>query len=144
MPAQGTRTRPARRAAVHSQPPPIRSLSGNLDLAVLKVENQNPTHVTPLIAALAEGLIQEELVVVGPRPTPPAKAVIDAQKERARARLGALIAKARKSKKYVDYKKVDRLQPRSPFVKAVTVDGETYRVGNPRVYGVEELTCYFV
>ena len=38
---------------------------GNPDLAVLRPENQNQTHVTPLIAALAAGLFREQLVVLG-------------------------------------------------------------------------------
>ena len=45
------------------------STMGNLDLAVLRPENQRPTHVTPLIAALAAGLFREQLVVLGRRPS---------------------------------------------------------------------------
>ena len=42
---------------------------GNLDLAVLRPENQRQTHVTPRIAALATGLFREQLVVLGRRPS---------------------------------------------------------------------------
>ena len=42
---------------------------GNLDLAVLRPENQRPTHVTPRIAALATGLFREQLVILGRRPS---------------------------------------------------------------------------
>ena len=45
------------------------STMGNLDLAVLRPENQRPTHVTPRIAALAAGLFREQLVVLGRRPS---------------------------------------------------------------------------
>ena len=38
---------------------------GNPDIAVLRPENQHPTHVTPRIAALAAGLFREQLVVLG-------------------------------------------------------------------------------
>lgn len=44
---------------------------GNIDLAVLRPENQHPTHVTPRIAALATGLFREQLVVLGRRLPPP-------------------------------------------------------------------------
>ena len=42
---------------------------GNIDLAVLRPENQRPTHVTPRIAALATDLFREQLVVLGRRPS---------------------------------------------------------------------------
>jgi hypothetical protein len=45
------------------------STMGNLDLAVLRPENQRPTHVTPRIAALAAGLFREQLVVLGRPPS---------------------------------------------------------------------------
>lgn len=40
--------------------------NGNPDLAVLKSENQMPTHITPTIASLAQGLVTEQLIVLGP------------------------------------------------------------------------------
>ncbi|KAF8262785.1 S-adenosyl-L-methionine-dependent methyltransferase [Lactarius quietus] len=43
------------------------STMGNLDLAVLRPENQRPTHVTPRIAELAAGLFREQLIVLGRR-----------------------------------------------------------------------------
>ena len=48
------------------------STMGNIDLAVLRPENQRPTHVTPRIAALASGLFPEQLVILGRRPAAPA------------------------------------------------------------------------
>jgi hypothetical protein len=42
---------------------------GNLDLAVLRPENQRQTHVTSRIAELAAGLFREQLVVLGRRPS---------------------------------------------------------------------------
>ncbi|KAH9984055.1 S-adenosyl-L-methionine-dependent methyltransferase, partial [Russula compacta] len=53
---------PARRV-----PSRLPSGVGSLDLAVLRPENQHPTHVTPRIAALATGLFREQLVVLGRR-----------------------------------------------------------------------------
>ncbi|KAH9973349.1 hypothetical protein BGW80DRAFT_1310275 [Lactifluus volemus] len=65
-------------------PPPQSHLHAsvvNTDSAVLRPENQLPTHVTPRIAALATG---EHLVILGRRlPVPPhsMKAKTEAQKE---------------------------------------------------------------
>ncbi|KAI9510780.1 S-adenosyl-L-methionine-dependent methyltransferase [Russula earlei] len=46
---------------------PLRVFTGvsNPDTAVLRPENQQPTHVTPRVAALATGLFREQLVVLG-------------------------------------------------------------------------------
>ncbi|KAG6836078.1 hypothetical protein H0H93_011621 [Arthromyces matolae] len=49
--------------STRGKPPPITALTGNLDIALLARENAVPTHVTPLIASLAQGLVSEELVV---------------------------------------------------------------------------------
>lgn len=54
---------------------------GDIDLAVLHPENQVRTHVTPAIAALAQGWFSESLVVVGP---PPSKPSLDKQQEQLR------------------------------------------------------------
>ncbi|KZT09519.1 S-adenosyl-L-methionine-dependent methyltransferase [Laetiporus sulphureus 93-53] len=43
-------------------------LTGNIDLAILRPENQSHIHVTPLIDQLAYGLFQEHLQVVGAKP----------------------------------------------------------------------------
>jgi DNA (cytosine-5)-methyltransferase 1 len=58
------------RVPLRSVPPRLlASTIGNLDLAVLRPENQRPTQVTPRIAALAAGLFREQLVVLGRRPS---------------------------------------------------------------------------
>jgi hypothetical protein len=44
------------------QLPYNRALLGNPDLAVLKAENQNITHVTPRIAELIQGLVKRRYV----------------------------------------------------------------------------------
>nr|ANR76343.1 DNA methyltransferase [Ganoderma lucidum] len=44
------------------------TMTGNPDLAVLRPENQRPTHVTPLIDTLALGLFREHLQVIGAAP----------------------------------------------------------------------------
>lgn len=101
---------------------------GNLDLAVLKAENQNPTHVTPRIAALSHGLVREELVVIGPSPPLRNKDLVQIENKRAYDNLCRLISKAKKQIKDVDYKKKDRVSVYSEFYKAVEVEKEIYRV----------------
>ena len=104
------------------------NLSSNLDLAVLKVENLNTTHVTPRIAALAHGLVRESLVVVGP-PAPARKQDFwQLEKKKEYDYLCRLIAKAKKGNKDIDYKKEDRVSVRSEFYKAVEIEKEIYRV----------------
>lgn len=95
---------------------------------MLKAENQTPTHVTPRIAALAQGHIFEELVVVGVRPPPPNKALQDAQKKAAHSRLRDLVLKAKRQKKKVDIERKDYIGRNTRYLKAVKIDGERYEV----------------
>ncbi|KAF8644239.1 hypothetical protein AX16_008594 [Volvariella volvacea WC 439] len=116
----------------HVPPPFLRSittLAGNPDLAVLKAENQNPTHVTPIVAQLAQGFVREELVVVGPKPAIPNKVAMEQHKERARRFLQACIRRAKKRVE-IDYDKKDRLRPGSAYIKQITVDGEVFKEGD--------------
>jgi len=108
--------------------PGNKALIGNPDLAVLKAENQNPTHVTPRIAALAEGLVREKLIVIGPSPSMRNKDLLQIEKKRAYDHLCRLIAKAQKRNKDVDYRKEDKVSVHSEFYKAVEVEKEIYRV----------------
>lgn len=59
--------RPRHHSRINSRRAPFRlpATVGNPDIAVLRPENQHPTHVTPRIAALAAGLFREQLVVLG-------------------------------------------------------------------------------
>jgi hypothetical protein len=101
-------------------------VSSNLDLAVLK--NLNQTHVTLRIADLAQGLVRENLVVVGARAPSRNKDLLQLEKKKAYDYLCRLIAKAKKEIKDVDYKKEDRVSVHSEFYKAVEVEKEIYRV----------------
>ena len=113
-------------------PPPIKSLLGaDLDLAVLKAENQTQTHVTPLIASLAHGLVHEELFVVGGRPPPQNKALAEAREKAAHARLRELIKKARvlPGKPKIDVRpREDYIKRNSRYLKSVRINGEMYQV----------------
>lgn len=109
--------------------PKNRATIGNLDLAVMKPENQNSTHVTPRIAKLAFGLFREEVEVVGPPPPPVNKALVEGEKRRAYENLKKLYAQAKKTRKNVDYKKDDRIRVGEDMYKAVQIDGVVYNVG---------------
>lgn len=103
---------------------------GNPDIAVLKTENQNPTHVTPLIASLAKGYVNEELVVIGP---PPKKINEVAEEQRRRHALGViwkLIERVRWGLLEVDWKKEDKVNARSNYLKKAWVGGEIYKVSS--------------
>ncbi|PFH48401.1 hypothetical protein AMATHDRAFT_5836 [Amanita thiersii Skay4041] len=107
------------------------AFSGNLDLAVLSPENQNVTCVTPHIAALAEGLVQEELIVVGPRPPMWDKAEVEYQERKALAHLRSLIKRAKSMhRRNIDWRKQDRVAPRSDYVTTMKIDGEYYHIGD--------------
>jgi hypothetical protein len=103
-------------------------LVGNLDVAVLRPEMQNPTHLTPLIASLSAGLIREQLVVVGPRPVPDIDQVV--QKREACSKLQKLLEKRMKpkSRTVVEFQPAERLKRMSVFYRSVHLDGITYSV----------------
>ena len=127
-PEAGPRFRLPRRHNVAPRgvhPPRLKLLLGNPDLQVLKPENQTCTHVTPLIASLAQGLVQEDLVVVGPPPPPQNKALLEVQKNAAHTRLCKLVEKA-KLPKYVDNRV--QLAPKSRFLQSVSIAHEKYSV----------------
>jgi DNA (cytosine-5)-methyltransferase 1 len=103
-------------------------LVGNLDVAVLRPEMQNPTHVTPLIASLAAGLIREQLVVVGPRPVPDMDQA--AQEREVHAKLRRLLEKRMKPKRrtVIEFQPAERLKRTSVFYRSVHLDGIKYSV----------------
>lgn len=51
--------------------PRTRTYTNNIDLEVLRPENQNQTYVTPLIDRLSRGLFREKLRVAGSPPKEP-------------------------------------------------------------------------
>ena len=128
-PAFRARNRPAGGAGPRNKHlPKNRATIGNMDLAVMKPENQNSTHVTPKIANLAFGLFREEVEVIGPPPLPVNKALMEGEKRRAYENLKKLYAQAKKTRKHVDYKKDDRISVGEDMYKAVQIDGVVYNV----------------
>jgi len=109
------------------------SLAGlkNPDLAVLKQENQNPTHVTPLIASLARGFVNEELIVIGPPPPKGKDDVAMMKEKKARLRsLWSLIERAKSGNLDIDWQREDRLTQRSNYLRKVSVGGQVYKVSS--------------
>ncbi|PCH37981.1 S-adenosyl-L-methionine-dependent methyltransferase [Wolfiporia cocos MD-104 SS10] len=112
-------------------PPPVMRhlLRGNIDLVVLRPENQNRTHVTPLIDRLSLGLFQEHLEVVGART--PAKRDIRRIMNRGRSWLIELLSK--------QLEKLDQIPKlifpydariRDEYWNAVEIDGVRFSVGD--------------
>ncbi|RPD65262.1 S-adenosyl-L-methionine-dependent methyltransferase [Lentinus tigrinus ALCF2SS1-6] len=101
---------------------------GNLDLAVLRPENQNPTHVTPLIDSLAHGLFQESLHVVGPRTKRPAKHELRRQQQEMRSYVCRLLYRNLEDLPRVSFPTSERL--RDEYWNAVLIRGELYKVGD--------------
>ncbi|KAJ4485596.1 S-adenosyl-L-methionine-dependent methyltransferase [Lentinula aciculospora] len=105
----------------------------NIDLAVLKPENQTPTTVTPLIASLAQQYFRENLRVVGARP-PKNSQKKHEQKivhERVYQDLLRLLKHCyNRGTCQWDYEKPDQVRHGSKYLKAITIDGVRYEVGD--------------
>ncbi|KAL4067275.1 S-adenosyl-L-methionine-dependent methyltransferase [Scleroderma yunnanense] len=98
---------------------------GNPDLAVLRTENQIPTHVTSRIAQLAAKLFKERLIVVGRRPVP------DPEPPNSDLTLRVKGFLQRVSKRRIpEFRAQQRLKPRSRYLKYLTIDGVDYSVGD--------------
>lgn len=120
----------------HDRPRIFPQLSKNLDLTVLRPENQNPTHVTPLIDQLAQGWFNERLHVVGVKP--PEDHLENEAKRAKRARLwmlqrlGEYIERQMSKKKASKKTRIDSFTNDDRIVdefwRAVVVDGVKYSV----------------
>lgn len=113
-------TRPPR----HRVPPVIVIKgNGNRDLAVLRPENQNATHVTLRIAKLATSFFKERLVVLGPQP--PRDPIIPHDKLLWRVQTFVQRVFMRRD---IRYRQEQRIRPRSRWLKYITIDGNDYAV----------------
>jgi DNA (cytosine-5)-methyltransferase 1 len=112
----------------------MRRLPANIDLAVLRRENQTETHVTPRIDSYAYGLFREQLCVVGPPPARPS-GPSPTQVQEMRVRLLRLLEKASNGHRpIIEMRRGKRLKPRSVWMTEVEIDGE--------VFGVSLLVCF--
>ncbi|KAI8998552.1 S-adenosyl-L-methionine-dependent methyltransferase [Trametes punicea] len=106
------------------------NVSGNLDLAVLRPEMQNPTHVSPLVDSLALGLFHEHLKVVGPPQKRPSKHALRLKQRAMLTALLTLINSAKEPEKNVRVEYPHDRRLADQFWEAVTVDGVLYEVGD--------------
>lgn len=121
LPRQNITTRPI------SHPGRRSFWTNNVDIAVLRQENQNQTHVTPFIGQLAYNLFPERLEVVGPPPRPTDKELQRRQRMQRRTRLlRLLMASGRVGQKKIIYPIRERL--RQQYWKCVYIDDVKYSV----------------
>jgi DNA (cytosine-5)-methyltransferase 1 len=120
----------------HQQPtrshlPIPQPLTGNLDLAVLRLDTQNPTHVTPLIASLAKGYFRESFRVIGPPPCKPDRLALEQKERQIHDRVRMLVEKASKSAHHValEFHPTERIRRDLWFYRSVEIDGVRYAVG---------------
>ena len=112
-----------------SRPRPLfepSKITGNLDLAVLRPENQNPTHVTPLIDTLALGLFREHFQVVGAAPKRMSAHELRHRQMKIRNRIGELLMRRLEDRPVIDFPREERLD--GQYWKAVKIGDELYRV----------------
>ncbi|KAL0951895.1 hypothetical protein HGRIS_008552 [Hohenbuehelia grisea] len=111
----------------------------NIDTAVLRPENQTPTHVTPLIGRLAQPYVNESLQVVGPPRPLVDPAVEQTRREKElqlkRVRMKRLIRKTRYAESRnpeitdVEYER-SWFVGKGPFLEKIKLRGEVYAVGD--------------
>ncbi|KAJ7776611.1 S-adenosyl-L-methionine-dependent methyltransferase [Mycena maculata] len=110
---------------------PTPTFLGNPDLALLKPENQSPTHVTPLIYKLATGYFDEGLQVVGPEPMSPTKAEVEMERAKALQFLKDCVEKVRSPIKRVALS-TDARRPgwSGGYMKEAKVGDDVYQTGD--------------
>lgn len=97
---------------------------GCKDIAVLRPENQNATHVTPRIAKLATGWFREQLVVVGPQPRVEPGIPYDDLRKRVKEFLQRV-----SMRREIRFRPAEqRLRQGSRWLKYITIDGNDYAV----------------
>ncbi|KAI0718349.1 S-adenosyl-L-methionine-dependent methyltransferase [Cerioporus squamosus] len=101
---------------------------GNLDLAVLRPENQNPTHITPLLDNLARGLFHERMYVVGPRTKRPSRHEIKRRQQDVRSYVCKLLYRNLEDLPRISFPANERLH--DEYWKAVSIRGELYKIGD--------------
>jgi DNA (cytosine-5)-methyltransferase 1 len=134
---------PIIRRLIKDRPPPTTSrhssqrpgpqrragILNNLDLAVLRPENQNPTHVTSSIASMAAGLFRERLVVIGAPPILPDDSLLKKQEKIRQLWLQRLFLKGQKRAVVINPgRSHNRVKKGSRFLNSIVIDDEPYEV----------------
>lgn len=125
-PSRPASSHPVRSQRARVTVPRKPTVGRDLDLAVLRPENQSATRVTPRIAKLAEGYFRDEIMVVGSAPPPMDKVALEADKKRTRRRLWYLIEKATR-KKRINYNKNNRVSVQYQYYTEVEIEGKPYK-----------------
>ncbi|KAK0466328.1 S-adenosyl-L-methionine-dependent methyltransferase [Desarmillaria tabescens] len=124
------RKRKTKRHLLNHRPPEIPEIAGlDLDTAVLQPKNQTPTHATPAIATLAKDLFREDLQVLGAPPPPVDEEKKCREQQENRDILEVLIRRANRRHKKTDWRRDQRLSTSSRYLKSVSIDDVTIRVG---------------
>ncbi|KAG1839477.1 S-adenosyl-L-methionine-dependent methyltransferase [Suillus tomentosus] len=114
--------------------PPVAVITtrGCKDIAVLRPENQNATHVTPRIAKLATGWFREQLVVVGPQPRVEPGIPYDDLRKRVKEFVQRV-----SMRREIRFRPAEqRLRQGSRWLKYITIDGNDYAVGDTIVVAI--------
>lgn len=102
-------------------------MTGNPDLAVLRPENQNPTHVTPLVDTLALGLFREHLQVIGAAPKRLTPHEVAQRQKKVREHIGELLVRSLEGDStVVEFPSAGRLVGK--YWKLVEIRGENLKV----------------
>ncbi|THH08718.1 hypothetical protein EW146_g8903 [Bondarzewia mesenterica] len=121
------------------RPSPLQGIAlGNLDLAVLRPENQNQTQITPLISMLATGLFQGQLAVVGAPLKTPTKGEQKCRCDNEYALVVQFVRTALEDKKPIRSRPEWRRKPRSPWLNTVRVGDAVYSIGDVVVVPIGE------
>ncbi|KAK7058661.1 hypothetical protein VNI00_002297 [Paramarasmius palmivorus] len=118
----------------------LRGRSGNLDLAVLRRKNLNPTHVTPFIGSLAKDLCLESLRVVG-KEIEPKVAIEQKRRRRLLPKLRELVSRRHENRKewrVVCSEDGPISDDGEQHSSSVDVNGETYEVGDVILTPIED------
>ncbi|KAA1471594.1 S-adenosyl-L-methionine-dependent methyltransferase, partial [Dentipellis sp. KUC8613] len=121
---------PQRRRTLTRLQERLQGSTADRDLAVLRPEQQNPTHVTPLISVLAAGLFRERLVVVGPRPAQPSRAAARRRRDREGETIMRACAAAHSADRRASAVKQWQLARGSEFLTKLKVRDTVYEIGD--------------
>ncbi|KAI1797446.1 S-adenosyl-L-methionine-dependent methyltransferase [Ganoderma leucocontextum] len=105
-----------------------KTMTGNPDLAVLRPENQRPTHVTPLIDTLALGLFREHLQVIGAAPKRLTRHEIKQRQIKVHEHIGELLMRRLEHQPKIEFPPREQLEGR--YWKLVKIRGEDFKLGD--------------
>lgn len=102
------------------------TMTGNPDLAVLRPENQRPTHVTPLIDTLALGLFREHLQVIGAPPKRLTAHQVKQRQKKVLEHIRDLLMRRLEDQPEIEFPQREQLHGR--YWKQVKIRGEEFKV----------------